>query len=233
MKDGTLQTFTVCAALKTGSRASGSRRRRCKKPNSVSRGVIKTSMTNIDNSKLKKEAVKIHKSILGYCGDKTMNFPEMLAQDILKKGVENRKLVDEIYVQICKQLTGNHTPESIARCWQLMCMCVGTFPPSVTFVTIYSTLSSSMSMSLASSVGTHSTPCGGWTAFCLRGPQDSFPRWLRLKRTKRGLQSCDDRARRLIGAHEGPAHHAGPGCRQGGRHLLPLSRSQRSSEGGV
>jgi len=78
-------------------------------------------------------ACRIHKSVLGYMGDKTMSFPATLAQDILQKGLEIPELVDEIYMQTMKQLTNNPKPESIARGWQLMCMCVGTFPPSREF----------------------------------------------------------------------------------------------------
>ena len=95
-------------------------------------GVIKKSITDLDG-KFNKEALKIHKCILGYCGDKSMNFPDMLAQDILKTGVNCSELWDEIYVQICKQLTENPGEESKERCWQLMCMCTGTFPPSAEF----------------------------------------------------------------------------------------------------
>lgn len=36
-------------------------------------------------------------------------------------------------VQILKQLSGNPKAESIAKGWQLMCMCVTTFPPSAGF----------------------------------------------------------------------------------------------------
>ncbi len=48
-------------------------------------------------------------------------------------GLECPDLVDEIYVQLCKHLTNNPRPESAVRAWQLMCMSVGTFPPSRDF----------------------------------------------------------------------------------------------------
>jgi hypothetical protein len=66
-------------------------------------------------------------------GDKQLPFPAMLAQDILRKGYEYKPIRDEIYLLIIKQLTNNPRPESVAKGWQVMCMCVGTFPPSPEF----------------------------------------------------------------------------------------------------
>ena len=80
-----------------------------------------------------KKAIEIHRNLLGYMGDKQMPFPAMLAQDVLRKGFESKALRDEIYIQLIKQLTNNPRPESVAKGWQLMCMCVGTFPPSLDF----------------------------------------------------------------------------------------------------
>jgi hypothetical protein len=57
----------------------------------------------------------------------------MLAQDILRKGYEYKPIRDEIFLLIVKQLTNNPRPESVAKGWQVMCMCVGTFPPSTEF----------------------------------------------------------------------------------------------------
>ena len=66
-------------------------------------------------------------------GDIHLPFPAMLAHDVLKKGYDMANLRDEIYVQIIKQVTNNPRPESIAKGWQMMCMCCGTFPPSLDF----------------------------------------------------------------------------------------------------
>jgi myosin-7 len=94
---------------------------------------IPTSVLDYSSKELVKVAKQIHKDILGYTGDKSMSFPPTLAVDILQKGLEFPELVDEIYIQLCKHLTHNPRPEGAVRAWQLMCMCVGTFPPSRDF----------------------------------------------------------------------------------------------------
>ena len=87
------------------------------------------SLTNLDSNK-NKRALELFLNIQGYMGDKHMPYPAMLAQDVLKTGVADKDLRDEIYLQIIKQLASNTRAESVAKGWQLMCMCVGTFPPS-------------------------------------------------------------------------------------------------------
>lgn len=94
--------------------------------------VVPKSLTDL-NKDYNKLALQIHKDLLGYMGDKQLPFPAMLAQDILRKGYEHKPIRDEIYLQIVKQLTNNPRPESVAKGWQVMCMCVGTFPPSFEF----------------------------------------------------------------------------------------------------
>jgi hypothetical protein len=94
--------------------------------------VISKSLMDLQKD-LSKVAVQIHKDLLGYMGDKHMPFPAMLAQDVLRKGYEISGLRDEIFLQIIKQLSTNPRAESVAKGWQLMCMCVSTFPPSPDF----------------------------------------------------------------------------------------------------
>lgn len=95
--------------------------------------LIPKSLTELPSAEESKMAIQIHKSLLGYMGDKVMSFPATLAESILTTGHENIKLRDEIYLQIMKQLTKNPTADSIAKGWQVMCMCVSCFPPSSEF----------------------------------------------------------------------------------------------------
>jgi len=78
-------------------------------------------------------AIRNHRSVMGWCGDVHAGFPASLALDVLVRGLETPDLVDEIYMQVCKQLTDNPKDESQEKSWLLMCMLTKTFPPSDRF----------------------------------------------------------------------------------------------------
>ncbi|KAJ7502843.1 hypothetical protein B0H11DRAFT_1906678 [Mycena galericulata] len=54
---------------------------------------------------------------------------------LLGEGLTHGELRDEIYCQTMKQLTGNPSPESTFKGWQLLCVLLITFPPSKNFET--------------------------------------------------------------------------------------------------
>lgn len=57
-----------------------------------------------------------------------------LAQAALRPGLFNQELRDELYCQLCKQVTGNPKRENADRGWELLHLLCGVFPPSETLV---------------------------------------------------------------------------------------------------
>eukprot|EP01138_Halocafeteria_seosinensis_P003721 gb/GECG01003804.1/.p1 GENE.gb/GECG01003804.1/~~gb/GECG01003804.1/.p1 ORF type:complete len:252 (+),score=20.50 gb/GECG01003804.1/:1-756(+) len=91
---------------------------------------IKTSLLNFSLKVQRKTASTMHEHLLSYCGEKKATYPAFMAQEILQKGLEQPDLRDEIYLQLCKHITNNPSTNSQLRAWQIMLMCLGTFPPS-------------------------------------------------------------------------------------------------------
>ncbi|XP_065670803.1 rho GTPase-activating protein 39 isoform X2 [Hydra vulgaris] len=101
---------------------------------SWSKSPIKKPMVLTRDKRLRKEAVEVFKLILQYMGDKsTRKTPESLSVEITTKGWSMPLLRDEIYIQLCKQTTGNNKVASLTRGWELITSCLSIFPPSSKF----------------------------------------------------------------------------------------------------
>lgn len=98
---------------------------------------IHTSLTRLDGGGVdpaaKKHATRIFKNILGYMGDRQYSYPILLAQEVTRCGLECPSVRDEIYCQLVKQLIDNPGKSSVSRGWNLMALCLSTFPPSDEF----------------------------------------------------------------------------------------------------
>ncbi|KAK3261511.1 hypothetical protein CYMTET_29594 [Cymbomonas tetramitiformis] len=99
---------------------------------------IHTSLTkqgswgDMDFSGYENDARQIFKSIMGYMGDgQVYPYPVTLAFHVMKSGVDMPHLADEIYLQLMKQLTDNPSTESMDKGWELVGLCLRTFPPSL------------------------------------------------------------------------------------------------------
>ena len=96
------------------------------------KSVVNTSLTVLDPP-LPKTAIQIHRSILGWCGDKNNPSPNSLAHEIVAHGIHTPELRDEIFALLMKQLSRNESPQSVAQAWKLFALCLQFFPPSTDF----------------------------------------------------------------------------------------------------
>lgn len=91
---------------------------------------ILQSLSVLDDPTANQLALSINRCILGYMRDRIVFYREMLAHYILQLGLVKAYLVDEIYLQLMKQLTKNPKRDSSIRGWSLFAMCTASFPPS-------------------------------------------------------------------------------------------------------
>eukprot|EP00002_Diphylleia_rotans_P032209 TRINITY_DN6746_c0_g1_i1.p1 TRINITY_DN6746_c0_g1~~TRINITY_DN6746_c0_g1_i1.p1 ORF type:complete len:1802 (-),score=377.38 TRINITY_DN6746_c0_g1_i1:222-5627(-) len=75
--------------------------------------------------------IQLSHSIMKYMGDySSKREPEEHLMHVISSGIANEEYRDEIYSNLCKQLSNNSNPESTRLGWELMSVCVGVFPPS-------------------------------------------------------------------------------------------------------
>lgn len=91
---------------------------------------LSQSLSVLDDPSASQLALSINRCILGYMRDRIVFYREMLAQFVLQSGLAKPAVVDEIYLQLMKQLTRNPKRDSSTRGWSLFSMCATSFPPS-------------------------------------------------------------------------------------------------------
>ncbi|XP_062252279.1 unconventional myosin-VIIa [Platichthys flesus] len=97
---------------------------------------------------------------------------------IVGYAIVRRDLRDEIYCQICKQLQDNNNRNSYFRGWILLSLCLGIFPPSVSFIRYLQSFICSAPE--------------GYASYCaerlrrtvMNGVRGEPPAWLELQATK-------------------------------------------------
>jgi len=79
---------------------------------------------------LHKTALRLNKNVLGYMGDRQLQYPAMLARELVKEGYDKEELRDELYCQVLTQLCGNGDQGSVDNGLVLLGIMLSTFSPS-------------------------------------------------------------------------------------------------------
>lgn len=94
---------------------------------------LKAPLLKLDK-KLEKKAMSTFKSIQIYMGDRSHDTPKeeklKLIQEFIDIGLKHADIRDELYCQICKQVTLNPNQESMHKGWDIMTASVQFFPPT-------------------------------------------------------------------------------------------------------
>ncbi|GBG72091.1 hypothetical protein CBR_g11025 [Chara braunii] len=96
---------------------------------------IKTPLLrHLEGTRSKDNAVKAYRHLMSFMGDLTTNkSPIFHIREILKIGIADVDVRDEIFCQICKQTTDHPDRLKAATGWQAMALCAGIFSPSIGF----------------------------------------------------------------------------------------------------
>lgn len=94
--------------------------------------LLKSSLTNLSSTMLINDAIVCNKSIQCFMGDRKSNRPPLdVVGSLLSKMLNSPpELHDEIYCQLMKQTRKNPSSESVELGWQLILICLVSFPPS-------------------------------------------------------------------------------------------------------
>lgn len=103
---------------------------------SFKKSLIKKALLK-KNRDFDKEAMQSFKNVMSYMGDrKSTKSPVDHVRKIIKNALdygmnpEQEGLKDEIYLQICKQVTNHPLLNHAIRGWELMTICLGSFAPT-------------------------------------------------------------------------------------------------------
>ena len=91
---------------------------------------IPNSLTKLP-SDLNKVAIACFKCLLGCTGVKRTTFPASYAHELLKLGLRNDKVRDEVFLQQMKQIHMNHDQTSLYNSWLVLCVWITLFCPTV------------------------------------------------------------------------------------------------------
>eukprot|EP00117_Sycon_ciliatum_P029557 scpid50616/ scgid23504/ Rho GTPase-activating protein 39 len=94
-------------------------------------------MLRTNDKKRKKEALDMFKQLLVYMGDKRSKLKDrerdLILHEIIGRTWTTTQLRDELFVQLCRQTTGNKNKKSLHAGWEVMCTALSFFPPSSMF----------------------------------------------------------------------------------------------------
>jgi hypothetical protein len=91
---------------------------------------LHTSLLLHNDAEVRRLAVKAFRDILAFMGDRPLSRPIGLAAELLELGQATPELRDEVFLQLCKQLTGNPSVASQERGWVLLHLALSAFAPS-------------------------------------------------------------------------------------------------------